>query len=147
MHDPESETEAHKTVRSLVPAGPDDSLPLLVYGTLLDETFLANLLEHEVPTEPARLEGWEVIELRGLPFPVIRPAGPESARSTVEGRLLHVRGADDYWRLDAYEGVGEGLYERAAVEVVAGTRAEGGGERTIAANVYLPTEATLRRWG
>jgi gamma-glutamylcyclotransferase (GGCT)/AIG2-like uncharacterized protein YtfP len=159
-------TGSERADHGLALIAPDDTLPLFVYGTLLEERFLARLLGHPVPSRAARLEGWEVVELSGLPWPVIRPLDPapddrESPGDTgVEGQLYLVAGAEDYHRLDAYEGVGEGLYQRTTVQVRI-TPDDADLDRTqpqdrtepraraslVTANVYIPTSRTLKRWG
>ena len=116
---------------------PDPSPPLFVYGTLLDETFTANLLERPVRSEPARLLDFELLTLEGFPYPLAFFAPGD----TLTGRLYRDLNDDDYARLDHYEGVSEGLYQRVEGSVVV---ARGGPE---AAFVYVPTEKTLRRHG
>ncbi|HUP02037.1 MAG TPA: gamma-glutamylcyclotransferase family protein [Gemmatimonadota bacterium] len=118
-----------------------EELPLFVYGTLLDPTFTGRLLDHPVTTVEARLPDFEILRLEGLPFPALFEAPGE----IVEGRLYRRLAAEDYVRLDAYEGVSEGLYRRGEVEVVAGPREEKRG--TEPAHVYLLTEKTLRNHG
>lgn len=124
--------------RGLIPAAEAADLrplPLFAYGTLLDAEFLGHLLERPVAAEPARLEGYRVEILAGFDWPVL----VAEEGGTVEGRLYAGLGPVDLERLDAYEGVGEGLYRR--VEVVAEAVRIG----RVAAWVYLPTERTLRR--
>lgn len=111
-------------------------LPLFVYGTLLDHDLMARLLERPVRAEPARLPDFEILRLESFPYPLAFHAPGDE----VLGRLYRGLRTDDYARLDAYEGVGEGLYQRMEAEVAA----EGG---AVAAWVYLPTERTLRRLG
>ncbi len=133
---------ADDEARGLLPASPGvdpgggSPLPLFTYGSLLDTAFLERLLEHPVASEPASLRGWAVATLDRLAWPVlVRQAG-----SVVEGRLYRGLDADDWRRTDAYEGVAEGLYQRATVEV----RTTGGSEP---AAVYVPTGRTLQRYG
>jgi len=116
---------------------PDRSPPLFVYGTLLDETFTANLLERAVRSEPARLLDFELLTLEGFPYPLAFFAPGE----TLAGRLYRDLSDDDYHRLDHYEGVNEGLYQRVEASVVVARGAPEG------AFVYVPTEKTLRRHG
>lgn len=125
--------------RGLALRGGGDEPPpatLFCYGTLLDETFTARLLEHEVRSEPATLTGFATDELPGLDWPVLRAL----EGSAVEGRLYRGLGAEDFRRLDLYEGVAEGLYERTTVAV----RTSHGLEP---AAVYLPTRRTVLRYG
>jgi len=133
---------ADDEARGLLPAAPGvdpgggSPLPLFTYGSLLDAEFLGRLLEHPVASEPASLRGWAVATLDRLEWPVL-VAEPGSV---VEGRLYRGLDADDWRRIDAYEGVGEGLYQRATAAVTT----TGGSEP---AAVYLPTGRTLERYG
>ncbi len=113
------------------------TLPLFVYGTLLDEKLAAGLLERPVLAEPARLQDFELLRLEGFPYPTVFHAPGEN----VEGRLYRGLTDGDYERLDAYEGVGEELYQR--IEA----RAAGGDGASEAVFTYTPTEKTLRRFG
>ncbi len=108
-------------------------LPVFTYGTLLDERFVANLLERPIPFEPAHLAGYRVEILPRFRWPVLVP----TEGSVVEGRLYRGVGPMDLERLDAYEGVGDGLYRR--VEVIVAPP----GRDAEPAWVYLPTERTL----
>lgn len=108
---------------------------LFCYGTLLDEAFTASLLGHEVHAEPATLTGFAADPLPALDWPVLRA----SAESTVEGRLYRGLGAEDFRRLDLYEGVAQGLYERTTVAVRTARGLE-------PAAVYLPTRRTVLRY-
>jgi hypothetical protein len=112
-------------------------LPLFAYGTLMDDSFVSGILERAVRGEPARLPDFELLTIEGFPWPTAFHA----QGAAIEGRLYRGLTESDYERLDAYEGVGEELYQR--VEVAAA--GEGGApEPTF---VYLPTEKTLRRYG
>lgn len=113
-------------------------LPLFAYGTVLDPTFLGHLLERPVDTEPAALLDFQLVDLPELPSPVIC----EAPGQRVPGRLYRHLSAEDYARIDAYQGVAEGLYERVEAEV-------GGGSSDSAeqAFVYLATDRTWRRYG
>src|SRR3990167_5459137 len=97
-------------------------LPLFAYGSLLDEVFVGRLLEHPVSSEPAVLHGFERDELPGFGHPIV----VEAEDASVEGRIYRLLSAEDFRRLDHYEGVPEGLYRRAPVRVVAGGRGEAG---------------------
>ena len=121
---------------SLVPA----SLPLFVYGTLLDSTFTSQLLERPVLPEAAELLDFELLELPGLPYPVVGRAPGHK----IEGRIYRKLSQDDFGRLDAYEGVAEGLYQRAIGEV---RSTESDSPSTERGYVYVPTVQTLRRYG
>jgi gamma-glutamylcyclotransferase (GGCT)/AIG2-like uncharacterized protein YtfP len=115
-------------------------LPLFTYGTLLEPKFTGRLLEHPVIAVPARLHDYKMIEFADLSYPVL----VESEGGSVEGHLYRDLTTEDYERLDAYEGVMEGLYRRVAVEVVAGTENES--RQPEPAYLYVPTEKTLRRY-
>ncbi|HSL84750.1 MAG TPA: gamma-glutamylcyclotransferase family protein [Thermoanaerobaculia bacterium] len=111
-------------------------LPLFAYGTLTDEAFVAGLLERPVRPETARLLDFELLELEGFGYPTVFSAEGEE----VQGVLYRGLTDEDLRRLDAYEGVGEGLYRRLTALVVAG---EGEPEEAF---VYLVTERTVRRF-
>lgn len=113
-------------------------LPVFTYGTLLETTFLGQLVEHPVASEPAQLNGYRIEILAAFQWPVLVAAQGES----VAGRIYRGLDGRDLERIDAYEGVAEGLYERVEVEV----DVEVGGEaRCQPAFVYLPTARTLAR--
>jgi hypothetical protein len=116
--------------------GPVRPLPVFAYGPLLEKTLVENLLEHRVESEPALLDGFRVLLLEELSFPVLRP----DKEGRVEGRLYRGLSGEDLHRIDAYRGVQERLYRRAAVTVLP----EGGPAEE--AFVYLPTERTLVRY-
>lgn len=121
--------------------GPTAGLPLFVYGTLLDAGFAARLLERPVEIEPARLLDFELLRLEGLDYPTIFDAPGE----VVGGGLYRGLTGEDYERLDAYEGVQEGLYVRIGAHAVAGEGASKGDPEPVF--VYVVTEKTLRRYG
>ncbi len=123
----------------MLPALPSDlrePMPLFAYGTLTDPEFTRNLLEHMVAAIPARLPGFEIVRFDGFDYPTVL----ESEDGSVDGALYRGLGEEDFRRLDAYEGVGEGLYRRVRVEVEASDRDE-----TEPAWVYLVTEKTVDR--
>lgn len=111
-------------------------LPLFAYGTLTDEALVAGLLERPMRAEPARLLGFELLELEGFGYPTAFAAEGEQ----VEGRLYRGLEPEDFRRLDAYEGVGEELYRRATARVAVRT------SEPEEAFVYLVTERTLGRF-
>ncbi len=117
------------------------SLPLFVYGTLLDATFVGNLLGRPFVPEPAELLDFQLLELPGLAYPVIQ----EASGRKVEGRLYRHLTEEDFERLDAYEGVAEGLYQRTAGEITTPATADRGS--TERAWIYVPTVQTLSRYG
>ena len=121
--------------------GPTTGLPLFVYGTLLDAGFTARLLERAVELEPARLLDFELLTLDGLSYPTVFDAPGE----VVEGGLYRGLAGEDFERLDAYEGVHEGLYVRIEAHAVAGEPGSGGAPEPVF--VYVVTEKTLRRYG
>jgi len=110
-------------------------LPLFAYGTLTDEAFVAGLLERPVRPEAARLPDFELLELEGFGYPTVFAAEGEE----VQGVLYRGLTEEDLRRLDAYEGVGEGLYLRLTARVVAG---EGEPEEAF---FYAVTERALGR--
>lgn len=120
---------------------PPRDLPLFVYGTLLDETFAGRLLEKPVAGVPARLLDFEILRLERLDYPAVLEAPGE----VVAGRVYRDLSPEDYDRLDAYEGVVEGLYRRIEAMIVAGGEGEKGPPEP--AFVYMATEKTLRRYG
>lgn len=106
-----------------------ETLPLFVYGSLCDPRVRRAVLGHEAADlEPAVLEGYRRVWLLGFGYPFIVP----SLGSAVEGLLLFGLSAQDYDRLDEYEGVALGEYRRAVVEVT--LRATG---RPVRAYAYL----------
>ena len=111
-------------------------LPLFAYGTLTDPVFVGQLLEHPVTLTPATLLGFQKIALEGFDYPLVVPA--EAGR--VAGQVLTDVVPADYERLDAYEGVGEGLYLRAEGEVELAS----GECRTV--YVYTASPKTLERY-
>lgn len=121
--------------------GPTVGLPLFVYGTLLDAGFTARLLERPVEIEPARLLDFELLRLEGLSYPTVfdRPG------EVVEGGLYRGLTGEHYERLDAYEGVHEGLYVRIEAHAVAGEAGSRAAPEPVF--VYVVTEKTLRRYG
>lgn len=127
---------------SLLPVGDivdrESPLPVFVPGELLTREFLENLLERDVRIEPAHLAGYEAVELPESGWVLL----VEAAASSVDGNLLVGAGVEDIRRIDAYQGVGEGLYRRDRVTVDVPGAAE-----PVAAYAYLPTERTLRRIG
>ncbi len=132
------------------------SLPLFVYGKLAQEEFIANLLGRPIELIEADLVGFRSEQLGEIRFPLLLPE--EGAR--VRGTITPVLDAADYERLDAYGGVGEGLYVRCEVEVQPVSRAsteadgDGGGEGAagpgglaLPAYVYLASGKTRQRFG
>lgn len=114
----------------------DRLLPVFVAAGLIDDRLISNLVEREVTSVAARLEGYRRVELGEVGWAVLEPAADES----VDGSVLLALAAEDLRRLDAYRGVGEGLYRRAVavawIELLASSQP---------VFIYLPTERTLRR--
>ncbi len=116
-------------------------LPLFAYGTVLEPTFLGHLLERPVEAEPASLVDFQLVELPDLPSPVIC----EAPGKQVAGRLFRHLSAEDYERVDAYQGVAEGLYERVEADVGSDETGSASGS-TERAFVYLATDRTWKRY-
>ena len=112
-------------------------LPLFAYGTLTDPVFAGRLLERQLRPEPAVLLDHRRGELPGLAYPVVVPAPGEES----EGVLYRFLTAADYERLDAYEGVAEGLYRRSRADA---RPAAGGAAEPVF--VYLPTDRAVRSY-
>ena len=126
-----------------LPALPEDVpnerlLPVFVFGHLSDAEFIGQLLEHPVVLEPAQLLGYRTAQLAAYDWPILVPDDQE----TVAGSLCRGVDAEDLRRIDAYHGVGEGLYRRAAVSLRLGEEGTGSIEEAFA---HLPTDRTLRR--
>ncbi len=114
------------------------ALPLFAYGSLTDAVFTGRLLERPLAPEPAVLLDFRKVDLRRLGYEVVVPAPGER----VEGLVYRGMSRADYRRLDAYQGVGEGLYVR---EIATARPApEAPGEPVC---VYVPTPRSLRRYG
>jgi hypothetical protein len=117
--------------------GPDDRvLPVFVVPGSIDRGRVSELLERALPSADARLHGYRRVEPAGMGWPVLA-AAPGDA---VEGLVLLALDREALRRLDAYSGVGEGLYRRVAAPVTIAWRTS-----FEPAFIYLPTERTLRR--
>ncbi|MEM6705627.1 MAG: gamma-glutamylcyclotransferase family protein [Acidobacteriota bacterium] len=112
-------------------------LPLFAYGTLQNEEFVQQLLEHSVELQPVTLRDFRRLEFPDFDYPFVVPY--EGGR--VPGQMLLPLKVQDYERLDAYEGVGEELYQRVEATV---ERASG---ETVEVYVYTATDKTLDRYG
>jgi gamma-glutamylcyclotransferase (GGCT)/AIG2-like uncharacterized protein YtfP len=112
--------------------------PLFAYGTLAEAAFVARLLERPVAAEPAELVDFVKLEPVGFAYPVVLAAAGERTAGVLYRRLTE----EDWRRLDAYEGVGEGLYFR---DLARATAPGAPPESAAPAWVYLPTERTVRR--
>jgi hypothetical protein len=111
-------------------------LPVFVAAGQLDAGLVENLLEHEIATAAARLPDYRRVALPGVAWSVLVPAPGDA----VEGKVVLGLGHEDLRRLDAYRGVGEGLYRRTAAPVAVAALGV-----AQPAYIYLPTERTLRR--
>ena len=109
-------------------------LPLFVYGSLEDDRFVALLLERDLSVEVARLQDHRIMDVEGVGVPIVLHAEGES----VLGRLYRGLGNEDLRRLDAYQGVGEQLFRRIGLTVVAAGRQE-----QESAWVYIPTDRSV----
>ena len=112
-------------------------LPLFAYGTLTDPVFTGRLLERRVVAEPAVLLDHERGELPGLGYAVVVPSPGREAGGFLYRHLT----AEDFDRLDAYEGVAQDLYRRCRAEA----RPAGGGAAEPVW-VYLPTDRAVSRY-
>jgi hypothetical protein len=117
--------------------GGDLGLPLFTHGGQLEPEFVENLIGRPVRGEPARLEDHREVALDGQGWCVLVPTPGEQ----VTGCLYRSLVAEDYRRIDSYQGVLEGLYVR-SVAAVLSERSEDPEPGWI----YLPTERTLRRY-
>ena len=120
--------------QGLQPVSEAPPLPLFAYGTLTDPVFAGRLLERRLSAEPAVLHDHARGELPGLGHAIAVPSPGER----VEGLLYRHLTAEDYDRLDAYEGVAEGLYARRRGEATAA-----GAEAAEPVFVYVPTDRAL----
>lgn len=94
--------------------------PLFVYGSLRDPDVRARVLGRpHLAMCPATLRGWRRHMVPGFAYPFLVLATPESV---VEGELMLELTVADYVRLDEYEDVDSGLYDRhgAIVETPSG---------------------------
>jgi gamma-glutamylcyclotransferase (GGCT)/AIG2-like uncharacterized protein YtfP len=83
-------------------------MDVFVYGTLTDESHAEMVLDEYSYRGAARLDGLRRVDGR---YPTLAPGG------SVEGRILRT---DEVASLDAYEGVGSGLYVRVSVPTADG---------------------------
>ncbi len=103
---------------------------LFVYGSLLFEPVVRAVAGAALDSCPATLDGYRRYGVAGARYPAIA-AQPGA---TVQGRVLRDVPAGAMARLDAYEDVGGGLYEKQRVMV----RTEGGTRLTAWAYVAGP---------
>ena len=94
--------------------GPEEALPLVFFGTLMDREVLSLVVGRAVEAgelEPVHLPGFRRVRAAGASYPVLvaEPAG------AVEGRLWRGARPAERARLDAYEGP---AYRLAPVEAL-----------------------------
>ncbi|MEW6280932.1 MAG: gamma-glutamylcyclotransferase family protein [Candidatus Eremiobacterota bacterium] len=87
--------------------------PFFAYGPMTREDACREILGRTLQGEPARLSGYRVEKDRGYSFLV------EADGAVVDGLLFRTLQAPDYWVLDQYQNVEQGLYRRETVEVEA----------------------------
>lgn len=131
-------TRSHQTAVAVyrAPQPPLRPRPLFVYGRLADPEFASQLLGRQIPLSHVELLGFRSVELDGKGFPLLVPA-PEAR---LAGTVLQGLRSNDFQPLDAYAGVGEGLYARHEAVCALPT-----GEQ-LDVYVYLASERTLRRY-
>ena len=98
---------------------------LFVYGTLVDDARVQDLVGRPLPWRPAVLEGYCRTLDPSIGYPVVHPLGGAS----VDGKLLEGVGEHDLAALDAYEGP---EYRRVIVQV------ETSDGRAVQAYMYVP---------
>ena len=106
---------------------------MFAYGSLCFPELVEALLGLAVEPEPARLEGWQRVGVRGASYPGLRAA----LGASTEGVLYRNLGPEELARLDAFEGE---LYERRSLIVQAGGAA-------VAAEVWVVRPSLLHRLG
>ncbi len=121
------------------------NLPLFGHGTLQSAVCVGQLLERPVDGEAAALLDYDGHELLELSYEVVC----EAPGKEVSGQLYRDLSAEDLVRLDAYEGVAEGLYRRVIARVVsrAARELEAPAPLPEGAYVYVPTRQTMTRYG
>ena len=102
-------------------------MTLFCYGSLEFAEVMRAVTGRSFPHEPARLEGWVRLRLRGREYPGLRPRIWACTPGTLWRRIDDVSAA----RLDAFEGA---LYERRSLPV----RTRAG--VSVTAQVYVVTE-------
>ncbi|MBI3089941.1 MAG: DUF488 family protein [Candidatus Tectomicrobia bacterium] len=123
---------------------------LFVYGSLGDAALRRQLLGRAPPAVPARLSGFQRRLLPGFAYPFLVPTSPSACAeeaAVVDGEVLFGLRAGELRRLDVYEGVAEGLYERRlAVASVAGEdEGTAARRRLLEVYVYVAGSALLNR--
>ncbi|MEM2144931.1 MAG: gamma-glutamylcyclotransferase family protein [Candidatus Jordarchaeaceae archaeon] len=93
----------------------NEQIYLFVYGTLMDQEFVENLVRKRLDYSHAKLYGFEKISpSNSFPYSYIIPRdGCE-----VEGMLIKGLDANSLKILDKYEGVDSGLYRRILVQIL-----------------------------
>jgi gamma-glutamylcyclotransferase (GGCT)/AIG2-like uncharacterized protein YtfP len=104
---------------------------IFVYGTLLNDEVLENILGH-IPTKcSAQLHGYKRVKVLGEKYPAILP----DENSKVDGVILIELSATDLKYLDEYEGM---HYERQSVLVSAVTSVSGDLNQPCTTYVFRP---------
>ena len=103
---------------------------LFLYGTLLRPALLTRFAGRRLASEPAMLEGWRRVRLRGTPYPTLQRAPGHVAGAVVNAGAAAVR------RLSAYEGVRYRL-ERVTVDTARGK---------LTAHTWIAAAVTHRPW-
>ncbi len=89
---------------------------LFVYGTLLDESLVRELLGRVPPSQPAMLKGFRLGR-----HPTVPHATAElDPAASIPGRVYEGLTVEELERVDRYEGVPEGLFTRVGVTVEVG---------------------------
>lgn len=91
---------------------------LFIYGSLCDPALCKKLLGKNVERMPATLPGFRRKRLRGYAYPVAR----KESEVAIRGTLLLGLSKSDLQKLDAYEEIPHGPYQRIWVFVRAGDR-------------------------
>ncbi len=105
---------------------------LFVYGTLLDPALVSRLTGQPAVLQPAVLDGYRRVRLRGTPYPTLR-----RGRATITGALL-LADAAAFRRLAAYEGRRYRL-----LRVTPRLAATG---EAVAAHAWIAADATRIPW-
>jgi gamma-glutamylcyclotransferase (GGCT)/AIG2-like uncharacterized protein YtfP len=89
---------------------------LFVYGTLIEDTFVRELIGRVPPSQPAVLSGYGVGRHPTAPHATAEP----DPGASIAGKVYEGLTPDELERIDRYEGVPEGLYRRVGMTVEVG---------------------------